>query len=60
MIFDGELGYTYVIRMPKVSWAGVLWSFRAGRAAAGTLVDMRESGWRRPRCSLICGVRISQ
>jgi len=38
MIFGGELGHIHAIRMPKVAWAEALWSFRAGRAAAGTYI----------------------
>jgi len=42
MIFGGELGHTNAIRMPKVSWAEALWSFRASRAAAGTYTLVRK------------------
>ena len=41
MIFGGELGHIHAIRVPKVAWAEALWSFRAGRAAAGTHICQR-------------------
>jgi len=48
MIFGGELGHTNAIRMPKVSWAEALWSFRASRAAAGTYTLVRKRARRVP------------